>query len=140
MLEKVPSEEELKQLMGEQLYKAWYVINNFVKDHYDMDILWNPGGKTGLYELKYRKSGKTFCTLYPREKGLCVLIIFGMLEREKFDNSRGDFSGDICSFYDNTHQYHDGKWLFIDVTNATVVEDIKRMLLIKKKAKVKRAN
>jgi hypothetical protein len=133
MLENVPTEEELNQLMGEDIYKTWYDINSFIKDYYDMDILWDNGGKTGIYELKYRRSGKTFCALYPRESGMRVLIIFGKNEREKFEGLREDFSEYICNFYDNTHQYHDGKWLYLDVINDSIIRDIEKILLIKKK-------
>lgn len=138
MLERVPTEEELNQLMEEDVFKTWCAINNFIKDNYDMDMLWDNGGKTGVFELKYRKSGKTFCALYPREKGMRLLIIFGKSEREKFETSRMDYSEYIINLYDNTHQYHDGKWLYIDIINGTVIEDIKRLLLIKKKPNRKR--
>ncbi len=139
MLEKVPTEEELNQLMEEYVFKTWCSINNFIKDNYDMDMLWDNGGKTGVFELKYRKSGKTFCALYPREKGMKVLIILGKNEREKFKTSRKDFSEYINNFYDNTRQYHDGKWLYLDAINNTVIADIERLLFIKKKPNRKRA-
>jgi len=139
MLEKVPTEEELDQIMGEDVFKTWCAINNFIKNNYDMDILWDNGGKTGVFELKYRKGGKTFCALYPREKGMRVLIIFGKSEREKFESSRRAFPEHINNFYDNTHQYHDGKWLYLDIINDATTEDIERLLLIKKKPNRKRA-
>lgn len=138
MLEKVPTEEELNQLMGKDTFEAWCSINNFIKNNYNMDVLWDVGGKTGVFELKYRKSRKTFCALYPREKGMRLLIIFGKSEREKFETSRINYSEYIINLYDNTHQYHDGKWLYIDIINGTVIEDIKRLLLIKKKPNRKR--
>lgn len=67
-----------------------------------------------------------------------MLIIFGKSEREKFETSRGDFSEYINDFYDNTHQYHDGKWLYLDIANDTVIGDIEKLLLIKKKRNRKR--
>jgi hypothetical protein len=139
MLEKVPTEEELNQLMEEDVFKTWCAINNFIKDNYDMDMLWDNGGKTGVFELKYRKSGKTFCAFYPREKGMRVLIILGKNEREKFETSRKNFSEYINNFYDNTLQYHDGKWLYLDIINNTVIADIERLLFIKKKPNRKRS-
>lgn len=138
MFEKVPKAEELNQLMGEDIFKTWSAINNFIKDNYDMEMIWDNGGKAGVFELKYRKGGRTFCALYPREKGICILIIFGKNEREKFEASRGNFSTYINNLYDNTHQYHDGKWLCLDITNSSLIEDIERLLLIKKKPNKKR--
>ena len=60
-------------------------------------------------------------------------MIFGKVEREKFEASRADFSKNINEFYDSTHQYHDGKWLYINLVNSELVEDIKKLILIKKK-------
>jgi len=132
MLEKIPSEEELFSIMGEKMFMVWSDINSFIENNYNMEFLWNNGGKTGIYELKYRKSGKTLCALYPREKCICMLIIFGKAERNKFEISREDFSKNTTNFYDNTHQYHDGKWLYLDLTDNKQTEDIKKLLLIKK--------
>ncbi len=39
MLEKVPTEEGLNQLMEEDVFKTWCAINKFIKDNYDMDML-----------------------------------------------------------------------------------------------------
>ena len=41
-------------------------------EHYDMDSLWDKGGKAWKYKYKYkyRRGGKTLCALYAREN--CV--------------------------------------------------------------------
>lgn len=133
MLEKIPSEEELQQIMGKEKFKAWTEINSFIEKNYNVESMWDKGGKTGIYELKYRRGGKTLCALYPRELGLKILVIFGKVEREKFENSRQEFTQYISDFYDNTHQYHDGKWLYLDYNRDLLVDDIKKLILIKKK-------
>ena len=69
MLEKIPSEEELQQIMGKEKFKAWTEINSFIEKNYNVESMWDKGGKTGIYELKYRRGGKTLCALYPREIG-----------------------------------------------------------------------
>ena len=133
MLEKIPTEEELLLLMGEEKFKIWSDVKGFIENNYNLESMWNTGGKTGVYELKYRKSGKTLCAMYPREEGMRILIIMGKAEREKFENIRAEFTSYMNDFYDNTHQYHDGKWLYIDLINEITFEDIKKLLLIKKK-------
>lgn len=140
MLEKIPEAKELLSIMGEEKYKIWCDINHFIINNYVMDFIWSNGGKTGIYELKYRKSSKTLCALYPREQGLCILIIFGKAERDKFEEARTDFSDYIKQFYDNTHQYHDGKWLYIEVTDQVPTDDIIKLLQIKKKPNRKAVN
>ena len=133
MLEKIPTEEELLSIMGEEKFKIWSEINGFIEKNYNVEFMWDKGGKTGLFELKYRKSGKTLCALYPRQLGMRILIILGKVERDKFENSINEFTQYMKDFYDNTHQYHDGKWLYLDLLNDELIEDIKKLLLIKKK-------
>ncbi len=133
MLDKIPTAKELNHIMGENIFRNWCDINDFILKNYNMDILWDSGGKTGIYELKYRRGGKTLCALYPKEQGIRVLIILGKVERDKFESSREDFSEYINNFYDNTKQYHDGKWLYLDKINDEIVKDIEKLLLIKKK-------
>jgi len=43
------------------------------------------------------------------------------------------FSEAIRKIYDNTHQYHDGKWIMIDVVNETYLPEIQKLIMIKKK-------
>ncbi len=133
MLEKIPTDEELCLIMGEEKFKVWSEVNKFIEMNYNIESIWDKGGKTGIYELKYRKSGKTLCALYPRELGLKILIVFGKAEREKFEGSRNNFTKYINDFYENTHQYHDGKWLYLDYNSSVSIEDIKNLILIKKK-------
>ena len=133
MLEMIPRDEELCILMGEDKHKIWRNLREFIEVNYTMESLWDKGGKTGVYELKYRKSGKTLCALYPKENGLRILIVLGKAEREIFEASRADFSDYINDFYNKTHQYHDGKWLYLDIISHELAEDIKKLLVIKKK-------
>ena len=140
MLEKIPRDKELNTLMGRGPYELWVDINSFIDEHYALDTLWNKGGSFGVFELKYRKSGKTIVTLYPKENMLTVLMIFGKRERGIFDTRRAEFSESMVERYDTTHQHHDGKWMFIDVVDANMVDDIKKMILIKKNPNKKRQN
>ena len=61
----------------EVLHKVWQALCSAIDEKYDMEQLWNTGGKKWTYEYKYRRGGKTLCSLYA--KGGCVgsMIIFG---------------------------------------------------------------
>jgi hypothetical protein len=85
--------------------------------------------------IRYRRSGKTLITFYPKKDELTILIIFGKKEVEKFEKSRDDFSPEIVELFDNTKQYHDGRWLHIKVPTFENLEEIKKLLHIKRKPK-----
>ena len=133
MLETKPAQKEILALLGKEAFDAWKAVCYFVSDHYNMDSIWDNGGKYGVYEHKFRKSGKTLCTLYIKENELVVLIVFGKAEREKFEAERMDFSRELQTIYDNAKTYHDGKWMYIKVKDSHMFSDIIGMLVIKKR-------
>ena len=84
-----------------------------------MERIWNTGGKNWTYEYKYRRGGKTLCSLYAKWNCIGFMIIFGKDERTKFDDIRGTLSKSVCKRYDEATTYHDGKWV-IDVYKRQV--------------------
>lgn len=135
MLEKLPSKTDIVSIISTSTIAAWDELTKFVEANYDFEPVWDDGGKHAVWELKYRRSGKTLCAFYVKEGYFTVLIVFGKAEREKFEASKAEFSTEIITIYDNTHQYHDGKWLWISVKDMSLVDDIKRLITIKKKPK-----
>ncbi|HPZ23017.1 MAG: DUF3788 family protein [Bacillota bacterium] len=133
MLAVKPTQEEIRTILGAEVFGAWEGVRHFILDHYNMDVTWDDGGKYGAYECKFRKSGKTLCTLYVKKEELVVLIIFGKDEREKFEAERREFSPQLQQIYDAAKTYHDGKWMYISLRDSRLVPDITRMLVIKKK-------
>jgi hypothetical protein len=87
----------------------------------------------GKDELKFRRGGKTILTIYIRDNRFDFLVIFGKMEREKFENQRSEFPEQIQEIYDTSKTYHDGKWMMIPVADIDMFEAVKQMILIKKK-------
>ena len=67
MLDRIPSEEEMTDLVGTSLYEIWKMLCAFIEEAYDMECLWNQGGKAWKYEYKYRRAAKR-CVRYMQEK------------------------------------------------------------------------
>ena len=108
MLENAPSQSEMTELLGQSLYQIWQKLCLAIDEKYDMERLWNTGGKNWTYEYKYRRGGKTLCCLYARENRIGFMIIFGQDERAEFEKIRDTFSKDICRQYDGAKTYRDG--------------------------------
>lgn len=125
--------EELEKLVGIDKVKIFYDIVSKITKFYDMEQIWNSGGKKWTYEYKFRKSGKTLCAFYFKENTLGLMIIFGKNERAKVEKIRNELSSDVLKAYDNSQTYHDGKWVMFNITNYSITEDLMRLLSIKKK-------
>ena len=133
MLNTVPTAEELTNLVGESLYELWGNLTAFIEENYDMERLWNSGGKAWKYEYKYRRGGKTLCSLYARENRIGFMIIFGKEERAKFEAARDRYAKETQAVYDSAKTYHDGKWMMFEPKNAALFEDFMKLLCIKRK-------
>ena len=105
MLEKIPSESTLKELLGQSLFEVWQNLCSTIDEKYEMQQIWNAGGKNWTYEYKYRRGGKTLCSLFGKRNCVGFMIIFGKDERAKFEDIRDTLSASICRQYDEAKIY-----------------------------------
>ena len=77
MIDIKPTREEMFALIGENLYDIWNKLCALINENYDMECVWNKGGKAWEYEYKYRRGGKTLCALYAKENCLGFMVILG---------------------------------------------------------------
>ena len=85
MLKTIPTPAMLEELLGPAPYAAWQALCQAIEERYDMDRLWDSGGKSWTYEYKYRRGGKTLCSLYAKSQCMGFLVIFGKAERAKVE-------------------------------------------------------
>lgn len=133
MLDIIPDTEQMTTLLGKSLYEVWNKLCALIDEKYDMDCLWNKGGKAWTYEYKYRRGGKTLCALYARENCVGFMIILGKDERLKFEENREDYSKEVQRIYDEAKTCHDGKWLMFEPTDESLFDDFIGLLRIKRK-------
>ena len=133
MLEKIPTESSMIELLGRSLYEIWQQLCMTIDKKYEMDRIWNNGGKKWTYEYKYRRGGKTLCCLYAKSNCIGFMIIFGKDERARFEDIRDTLSDSICKQYDEAKTYRDGKWVMFEPTDTTEFDDYIKLLAIKRK-------
>ncbi len=111
-----------------ELEKISFETVKFMRGKYCLDEVGD-----GNDELKFKHRKKTILTIYIHKDKFIFLMIFGKKERQKFESIKSEFSQYIQDYYDNSKTYHDGKWMFIDIASLEVFEEIKKLILIKKK-------
>lgn len=124
----IKSFDEIIVQLGPDAADAWGKLVEHIRVYYKTDEIWD-----GKDELKFRCGGKTLVTLYVHEGYFTVLLIYGKAEREIFETVISQFAPVLQELYRDSHTYHDGKWMSLDVRNNGIVPDIIRMLTIKKK-------
>ena len=129
----IPNEYEMKEYINNDLWEefsqymrtTYNVIPKFEFSKCSLEYGWN---------VKFKKSGKTLCTAYPRENYFTVLVVIGKKEKEAFEKIYSSFSYDIQQIYKETEQANNQKWLMIDLEdNDKRYEDVKKIIEIKNK-------
>ncbi len=133
MLDRIPDAEEMTALVGQSLYNVWNKLCTLIDEKYEVEHLWNKGGKVWTYEYKYRRGGKTLCGLYARESCIGFMVIFGKDERAKFETERNCYSLQVQKVYDEAKTYRDGKWIMFKPTDTSMFQDFIKLLAIKRK-------
>ena len=133
MLDAIPNTAQMTALVGEHLYEIWKELCALIDEKYDMDRLWDKGGKAWTYEYKYRRGGKTLCALYAKENRIGFMVILGKDERLKFENDRENYSKEVQRVYDEAQTYHDGKWMMFEPVDTSLFDDLISLLTIKRK-------
>ena len=129
----IPTPETLEALTGKELYDLWTSLHQLIEQKYNMEQMWNHGGKKWTYEYTYRRGGKTLCALYAKEQTIGFMVILGKDERTKFESMREMFSNAAQKIYDETTTFHDGKWIMFELKDTSLFNDIERLLSIKRK-------
>lgn len=133
MLEKTPTTGELAALLGQPLFDVWMALIDRIDGQYDMDKLWNSGGKDWTYEYKYRRGGKTLCALYARKNGIGLRIIFGKNELLQFEANRAKYPAEIQQAYDKAKLYPDGKWVMFQPSDTALLDHYIELLSFKRR-------
>ncbi len=133
MLDAIPAAGQMAALLGEPLYEIWNQLCALIDEKYDMDHLWDKGGKAWVYEYKYRRGGRTLCALYARENCVGFMIILGKDERLKFEEGRESYTKEVQRIYDEAQTYHDGKWIMFLPQDASLFDDFIKLLRLKRR-------
>jgi hypothetical protein len=134
---KKPDDETVLKWVGAKNFKYWKQLLKFIDENY-RDVFpaddWIYGGTKHGWGLRFKKS-KSFCTFIPEKNRFLMLIVLGKEERTETEKFLNELNPVIRQKYMEATNYHDGKWLLLEVTDSELISDIKRLLQIKKKPK-----
>lgn len=85
------------------------------------------------WNIKFRKSGRSLCVLYPKKKYFTMLIVIGRREKEMFDHLYDQLSDEMRNIYLSTKEGMDQRWLMIDIASENeVYRDALRLIEIRR--------
>ena len=133
-LDQIPSNEEIRAYIGDAK-TSWDELALYIGETYKAKRQLNYS-KCALqpgWNVKYQKSGKALCTLYPMEGYFIALVVVGPKEEEEVSigMEAGLFTPYLKELYDKTARSAMGRWLMIEVKDKAVLNDIRRLLNIR---------
>jgi len=131
-----PDTESVAAWLGASEYRHWTRLLEFIEANYPGVFTpdWIFGGKKYGWGLRFKKS-KSFCTLIPERNRLVVQIVFGGAERAKVEKILSELTPSVRKAYAEAMTYHDGTWLALAANCKEALDDIEKLLAVKRKPK-----
>lgn len=85
------------------------------------------------WNVKFKKSGRSLCTVYPRETFFTAMVVAGRRERERVEALLPDCSPRLREIYARTREANGQRWLMIDLEDEDALyRDVFRLLDIRR--------
>ncbi len=136
--ENQPTDKDICGFIGNDL---WRELNDYLQETYSIQpkmTYSNCSMDKGLWKgwnVKYQKSGKALCTLYPRAGHFVAMVVIGAKEM-----TEAELLMPMCCEY--TQKLFNGmgvcmgsKWLVMEVAGDDIVSDVKRLITLRVKPK-----
>jgi hypothetical protein len=130
----IPSGDDIRGYLGEAK-SSWDELTAYIEEAYQVkpQIAYSKCSAQPGWNVKYRKSSKSLCTLYPMAGYFIALVVVGSKEEEEVKSGMdsGLFTTYVKDIYDKTAYSAIGRWLMIEVKDKPVLNDIKYLLGIR---------
>lgn len=85
------------------------------------------------WNIKFKKAGKTLCTLYLREGYFTAMVVVGRKEKERVDAILPGCTEELQEIYAQTKEGNGQKWLMIDLEDdGGLYRDTLRLIAIRR--------
>lgn len=85
------------------------------------------------WNVKFKKSGKTLCTIYPREGYITVLVVVGEKEKESVEAILPECTAGLRDQYAQTSEGNGQRWLMIDLEErGELYRDLLRLIQLRR--------
>lgn len=87
------------------------------------------------WNVKFKKAGKSLCTIYPREGYFTVLVVVGKKEKMPVEEMLSDCTEELRDIYRQTQEGNGQRWLMIDLEDEDgLYDDLLHLIRIRKES------
>lgn len=85
------------------------------------------------WNIKFKKAGKTLCTIYPREHYFTVMVVVGQKEKASVEAILSMCTTEMQDIYNECKEGNGQRWLMIDIEDKDrIYHDVFRLIEIRK--------
>ena len=85
------------------------------------------------WNVKFKKSGRSLCTVYLREDYFTVLVVVGKKVKPRVEEILPECTEDLRRIYDQTREGNGQRWLMIDLEDeGALYRDVLRLIQIRR--------
>ena len=134
--ENEPQDSQVKEFVNSPL---WDGLDGHLRQEYNVKpklAYSNCAMDAGLWKgwnVKYKKSGKSLCTVYPKQGYLLVLLQVGLREMNETELLMPTCTEYTQNLFNQAVVGHIGKFLAFDVQDENVLDDIKKLIAVRAK-------
>ncbi|WMJ89016.1 DUF3788 domain-containing protein [Anaerocolumna sp. MB42-C2] len=131
-----PASGQIDEYVNNEL---WQNLNTYLQDTYQIlpKLSYSRCSMQPGWNVKYQKSGKALCTLYPMQNTFIALVVIGNKEASEADMLLPSCSEYTRALYESTAFSLGGRWLMLQVTNFSILGDVIKLIQLRVKPKEK---
>lgn len=128
-----PAYDDILTYINEPALTRWKTLNSYIQEKYNIfpKITYSNCSAQKGWNVKYHKSGKSLCTLYPEKESFIVLIVIKLELADIIKNMNTLFDPAVISIIDSARPFNGTKWVMIPVDCEAIVQNVQEILALK---------
>ncbi|MCL2856557.1 MAG: DUF3788 domain-containing protein [Oscillospiraceae bacterium] len=129
-----PSGDQVKEFVGTPLWDDladFMVQTHKVQPKLSHSSCAMDGGYWKGWNVKYKKSGKSLCTLYPKQGYILALMPVGLRETNEAELLMPSCTQYTRTLFEQAESGHIGKFLAMEIKSADVLDDLKKLIALR---------
>ena len=127
-----PTWEQITEYIGSPL---WADFNERIQSAYQVKPCMEHSrcSMQAGWNIKYKKGGKSLCTLYPMQGYFIALVVVGSRELTEAEFLMPQCSDYVQTVFKNTKTGNRQKWLMLDVRDRGIMDDVFSLINLRKR-------
>ncbi|MEN6347771.1 MAG: DUF3788 domain-containing protein [Syntrophomonas sp.] len=128
-----PQYEEILTYINDPALTWWKTLNSFIQEKYKIKpkVTYSRCSMQKGWNVKYHKSGKSICTLYPDKNTFIVLIVIKLELAHIITAMESKFDQEVLHIVDSARPFNGTKGLMIPIESEGILKNVQELLVLK---------